>query len=177
MAKIVESYNCLRLDNGYVFQVEVYETDNKKFFEVNNKEILPFENLRVGLLAELISRKGKFGDSDILKLWQIDVDKSMLNSISTEYDIKNLGGVSMEFEYDFISYFQDDYKLSRNKIHIVVVIATTSAGKCLSTFYLSNKKFTVIKYRVWSDVIIFFLSTRNTFVVSFLFLYNQHKRL
>jgi len=172
---MVDSYNCLRLDNKRVFNVEVYEdNDKQKFFEVSNNKKVPFEKLKVGQLAELISCKGKFEVSDISNLWKVDVDKSKLN---TEDDIRELGGMSMEFEYDFISYFQDDYKLSRNKIHIVVVIATTSAGKCLSTFYLSNKKFTVIKYRVWSDVIIFFLSTRNTFVVSFLFLYNQHKRL
>ena len=55
-----DSYNCLRLDNKRVFNVEVYEdNDKQKFFEVGNKKIL-FENLKVGQLVELISCKGNF---------------------------------------------------------------------------------------------------------------------
>ena len=66
----------------------------------------------------------------------------------------------MEFEYDFVKYFQEDYEPTRNKIHIVA----TTTGKCLPTFYLSNKKFAVTKYRVWSDLF-FFISNAN-FVLS-----------
>src|SRR2546430_6964566 len=94
-----ESYNCLRLDNGYVFQVGVYnDNDDKKFFKIDGDKI-PFEKLKVGQLAELISHKGKFGDSDILNLWQVDVNKSKIGS--TEDDIKNIRGVFMEPEYKF----------------------------------------------------------------------------
>ena len=135
---MVDSYNCLRLDNKHVFQVEIYEDkDKKKFFELGNKKIL-FVNLKVGQLAKFISVQEKF---EVSKLWKIDVEKSKLNPGSADDDIKGLGGVSMEFEYDFIDYFQEDYKPTRKKIHIVAVVATTTTGKCLPMFYLSNKKF------------------------------------
>ncbi|POG58340.1 hypothetical protein GLOIN_2v1885896 [Rhizophagus irregularis DAOM 181602=DAOM 197198] len=68
---MVESYNCLRLDNSYVFQVEVYknkndnDNDDKKFLKIGDEEI-PFEKLSL---------------SQIMKL----------NPNSTEDDIKNLG--------------------------------------------------------------------------------------
>src|SRR5205809_1041951 len=97
---MVESYNCLRLDNNYVFQVEYYKEDkedSRKFFEFGNNETIQFDKLKVGQLAELISRKGKFENSDILNLWKVDVNKSKLNPGSTEDDIRELGGVPMEF--------------------------------------------------------------------------------
>jgi len=140
---MAESYNCLRLDNSYVFQVEVFKKINEGelFFEVNNKEI-SFGKLKVGQLAELISCKGKFGDSDMLNLWQVDVDVSILNPNSTEDDIKNLGGVLMERQRKFTKYFQDGYEPKKeDNINIVVVIETTTTGKCLPMVYLSNKKF------------------------------------
>ncbi|PKC67996.1 hypothetical protein RhiirA1_508240 [Rhizophagus irregularis] len=64
---MVESYNCLRLDNSYVFQVEVYknknDNDDKKIFKIDGDEI-PFEKLRVGQLANLISNNEEFGKPD-----------------------------------------------------------------------------------------------------------------
>ncbi|CAI2173465.1 14310_t:CDS:2 [Funneliformis geosporum] len=104
---MVDSYNCLRLDDRRVFHVEVYEDDDKqKFFEFGNNKKVQFEKLKVGQLAELISRKG--------------------NKLNTEDDIRKLGGVPMEFEYDFINYIKDEP--SRNKIHIVAVVATTTTA-------------------------------------------------
>ena len=112
---MVESYNCLRLDNKHVFQVEIYEDEDKqKFFKLDNKKIL-FKNLRVGQLADIIAHKGKF---EVSKLWKVDVDKSKLNPGSTDDDIKKLGGVSMEFEHKFERYFKADCELTDN-IHIV----------------------------------------------------------
>ena len=144
---MVNSYSCLRLDIGRVILVEVYEdNDNnkQKFFEIGNDKKVPFDKLIVAQLAELIACKGNFKVSN---LWKVDVDKCKLNPGSTKEDIEKLGGESMEFEYDFIDYFQEDYKPTRKKIHIVAVVATTTTGKCLPTFYLSNKKFAVTKYR------------------------------
>ena len=140
---MADSYNCLRLDNKHVFQVEVYEDkDKKKFFELGNKKI-PFVNLKVGQLAKFISVQEKF---EVSKLWKVDVDKSKLNPGSTDDDIKELGGESMEFEHKFERYFKADCELMDN-IHIVAVVATTATGKCLSTIYLSNKKF-ALSHRV-----------------------------
>ncbi|GES77815.1 hypothetical protein GLOIN_2v1497389 [Rhizophagus clarus] len=98
---MVDSYNCICLDNKHVFHVEVYEDkDRQKFFE--------------------------FQKFEVSKLWKVDVDKSKLNPGSTYNDIEELGGVSMEFEYDFIDYFQEDYKPTRKKIYIVAVVTTTT---------------------------------------------------
>jgi hypothetical protein len=122
---MIDSYSCLRLDNKHVFQVEFYEDkDKQKFFEFDNNKKVPFEKLKVGQLAELISHKGKF-EADILNLWKVDVDKSKIN---TEDDIKENGGVFMEFEQKFERYFKADCKLTDN-IHIIAVVATTITSK------------------------------------------------
>ncbi|CAB4430575.1 unnamed protein product [Rhizophagus irregularis] len=129
---MVETYNCLRLDNSFVFQVEVYknenDNDNKKFFKINDERI-PFEEFKVEQLERLISHRGMFGRSDILILWQVDIDKSALNPRSTEADIKKLGGVIMKHQCKFINYFQDGYEpTEEDNIRIVAVIATTSTA-------------------------------------------------
>ena len=137
---MVESYNCLRLDKDYVFQVDVYQNENnEKFFEIGSDEKkYPLDSVKVGQVAKLVSHEGKFKDSDILKLWKVDVDKSKIN---TEDDIRKEGGVSMEYQQKFVKYFPADNVPEDVNIHIVAVIVTTSAGKCPPTFYLSNKKF------------------------------------
>jgi hypothetical protein len=108
---MVNSYSCLRLDIGRVIPVEVYEdNDNnkQKFFEIGNDKKVPFDKLIVAQLAELIACKGNFKVSN---LWKVDVDKCKLNPGSTKEDIEKLGGESMEFEYDFIKYFQDPQEI------------------------------------------------------------------
>ncbi|PKC02836.1 hypothetical protein RhiirA5_402222 [Rhizophagus irregularis] len=138
---MAESYTCLRLDNRYVFQVEVYKKDNKIFFELGDKEI-QFEKLKVGQLVEIISRKGKFEDSDRLNLWKVDVSKSRIGS--TEDEIRELGGVSMEPECNFKKYFEADYGPTENNIHIIAVIQTTYTGH--RTFAPSNRVHDDINY-------------------------------
>ncbi|CAB4489017.1 unnamed protein product [Rhizophagus irregularis] len=92
MVELTESYNCLCLNNGYVFQVEVYnnknDNDDKKFFKTGGDEI-PFEKLKVGQLVKLIANNEKLPNK--LNLWKVDVGESKLNPNSTEDDIKNLG--------------------------------------------------------------------------------------
>ncbi|PKC51951.1 hypothetical protein RhiirA1_482610, partial [Rhizophagus irregularis] len=127
MVESNESYNCLCLDNSYVFQVEVYnnknDNDDKKFFKIGSKKI-PFEKLKIRQLAKLISNNEKLPDK--LNLWKVDFDESKLNPNSTEDNIKNLGGVFMTNQSKFIKYFPDEYYLSdEENINIVVVIATT----------------------------------------------------
>jgi hypothetical protein len=138
MIKSVKSYNCLRLDNSYIFQVEVYQEDSSLFFEFGNK-ILPFEELMVGQLAELISHKGRFEDSDILILWKVDVDESKLSPNFTEDSIKNLGGELMKRQCKFIKYFQDGYEPTRENIISIVAFIATTSGKCLPMFYCLKK--------------------------------------
>ncbi|CAB4399612.1 unnamed protein product [Rhizophagus irregularis] len=109
--EMVDSYNCLRLDNIRVFQVEVYEDkDRQKFFEFGNKQI-PFGKLKVGQLAKHIYVQENF---EVSKLWKVEVDKSELNPDSTDNDIEKLGGKSMEFEYNFRDYFREDYTLKNH---------------------------------------------------------------
>ena len=72
--------------------------------------------------------------------------------ISTEDGIKQLGGVLMKYQQKFVEYLPADNVPEDVNIHIA---ATTSAGKCLPMVYLSNKKFAVTKYRVWSNLIFF----------------------
>jgi hypothetical protein len=137
---MVDSYNCLRLDDKHVFQVEVYEDNEKhednekqKFFELDNNKKIPFGKLKVGQLANIIACKGNFKVSDISNLWKVDVEKSKIN---TEDDIRENGGVSMAFKHNFKRYFEANCELTDN-IHIVVVITTTATGKCLPMVYLS----------------------------------------
>ncbi|RGB33432.1 hypothetical protein C1646_669363 [Rhizophagus diaphanus] len=69
------SYNCLRLNNRAVFQVDFFREDNNIFLEVDDKRFA-FAEIKGGHVAEIISRKGKFKDSDELNLWKVDVDEN-----------------------------------------------------------------------------------------------------
>ncbi|CAG8467173.1 11111_t:CDS:2 [Funneliformis mosseae] len=112
---MVVSYNILRLDNSYVFQVEAYKdvnnNDNKKFFKFNDERI-PFEEFKVGQLERLIS---------------LDIDESALNPRSTEADIKNLGGIIIKRQRKFIKYFNMDMNL-RRKITSALLPSTTTTN-------------------------------------------------
>jgi hypothetical protein len=138
---MVGSFNCLRLDNKYVFQVEVYEkeNDNRKFFKISDRKYR-FATVKVGQLAKLISHEGKFKDLDILNLWKINVEKHVFNS---ENNIEKLGSKLMESEQLFVNYFPNVPDANDVNIHIVAVTTNTTAGKCLPTFYLLNKKFVI----------------------------------
>ena len=69
-----------------------------------------------------------------------------LEMMTKDNDNDNFSGEELIPVCFFNEYFQ---KVDTKMIHIIVVFAT---GKCLPTFYLSNKKFEVTKYRVWSDL-------------------------
>jgi len=127
---MVGSYNCLRLDNKHVFQVDVYKKENndKKFFEIDDKKYL-FESVRVGQLTKLISHEGKFKNSDILNLWKLAAEERDLNSVSTEDGIKKLGGELMKPVQSFVNYFSNVPDAKDVNIHIVAVITNTTAGK------------------------------------------------
>ncbi|RIA91522.1 hypothetical protein C1645_821932 [Glomus cerebriforme] len=99
---MVKSYNCLRLDNKYIFQVNVYQNendkDNKKFFKVSGDKKYPFDSVKVRQVMKLISYEGKFKDSETLELWKVNDNKDVFNSVSTGYGIKQLGGVPMKYQ-------------------------------------------------------------------------------
>jgi hypothetical protein len=135
------SFNCLRLDNNFVFQAEVYkkENDDTKFFEIGDKKH-QLEDVKVGQLTKLISHEGKFNNSDILNLWKLNAKMHDLNHVYTENDIEKLGGKRMASEQLFVDYFPNVPPGKDASIHIVAVIRNTTDGKCPPTFYLSNKK-------------------------------------
>ncbi|CAB4430246.1 unnamed protein product [Rhizophagus irregularis] len=152
MVESNESYNCLCLDNSYVFQVEVYnnknDNDDKKFFKIGSEKI-PFEKLKIRQLAKLISNNEKLPDK--LNLWKVDFDESKLNPNSTEDDIKNLGGVFMTNQSKFIKYFPDGcYPSDEENINIVVVIATTIELERKRPFMEEETTITKREMRSWT---------------------------
>ncbi|CAB4376624.1 unnamed protein product [Rhizophagus irregularis] len=72
-----------------MFQVDFFREDDNIFLKVGKR--FTFAEIKVGHVTEIISHEGKFKDSDVLNLWKVDVDESMLNPNSTEEDMKNLG--------------------------------------------------------------------------------------
>jgi hypothetical protein len=170
---MVVALNCLRLGDTFddIIKVNVGE----KF--VDNDVEIKISEATISDLKMLIWRtKKELNES--MKLWKVELeDENKLKDVVTEEDIeKKLNGKKMNPLTKFIDEknFPVSYKPPHDKVHIIIVVSTT--GKCFLIFYLSNKKFAVTKYRVWSDVIIF-LSTRTTFVISFLLLYNQKNKL
>ncbi|PKB95569.1 hypothetical protein RhiirA5_436474 [Rhizophagus irregularis] len=49
--------------------------NNKKFFKIDGKKI-PLEEFKVEQLERLIFYKGMFEDSNIINLWQVNIDKN-----------------------------------------------------------------------------------------------------
>ena len=92
-----------------------------------------------------------------MKLWKVNVEAEKIknNNIPTGDDITHkLEGRKMEEHELFNAYFKvelaDHSKIEMGNIHIIAIIPTIvvpTTGKCLPTFYLSNKKFAVTKYR------------------------------
>jgi hypothetical protein len=155
------SLNCLILgqpsEKGLTEDIgEIYTNDD-------NIEV-EFSKFKVSHLKEKLFRRQIIKDiaqnSEYIDLWKVDskkVDEEDVNLEKfTESEIKSkLGGKKMTPRFPLADYFKADEKIDTRGIHIFVV--STSTGKCLPMFYLSNKKFAVTKYRVWSDLFFFAL--------------------
>jgi hypothetical protein len=103
-----------------------------------------YDELKIDDLKYLIWDKKKvtFGDfdSDRINLWKVNIafsDIAKLKDVAEEQINDNFSGEELFPICFFTDYFQ---KVDKKNIHVIVVIAT---GKCLPTFYLSNKKFAV----------------------------------
>ena len=153
-----------------VYAVNICKDDKNK----DGYVILGNTNVSLHLLEVLhlrdhvcsIKGVGDF-DKNNLKLWKLEgfmLKDFKKQNISTEEDIiQKLHGEEMELVVLFSTYFQ--YELdNKNKSGSSIITIIPATGKCLPTFYLSNKKFAVTKYRVWSDLF-FFISNAN-FVLS-----------
>ena len=112
---------------------------------------IPYNDLKIDHLKYLIwdRKKNMFEnfDSCSINLWKFNSS-----------DIAKLKGVTEEqIENDYeelspINYFKK-YFPNRDAVDESLIIVKVSAtGKCLPTFYLSNKRFAVTKYRVCSDL-------------------------
>ena len=142
------SLNCLILSSEKSLTEDIgedYHTDD-------NVEI-KFPHFKVSHLKEKLFRRQIMKDiarsSEYIDLWKVDSkkvdeEKDNLKEFTVD-DIKGkLGGEMMIPRFLLEDYFKAKETDTRD-IHVFIV--STSTGKCLPTFYLSNKKFAVTKYR------------------------------
>jgi hypothetical protein len=105
--------------------------------------------LNVALLRNHIRRMYKI--QEYMKLWKVNVHNVDIEKISTEDDIVELGGIEMDPLKLVEKYFENELndqnfmKENMRNIHIIAIYDVADNGKCLSMFYLSNKKLTVEK--------------------------------
>jgi hypothetical protein len=151
------SLNCLILNSEKSLTVDIGEN----YYTDDNVEI-KFPDFKVSHLKEKLFRRQIIKDitrsSEYIDLWKVDSkkvdeEKGNLKEFIVD-DIKDkLGGVMMVGQNKLKRYFDKMSEEEQEGIHVFIV--STSTGKCLPTFYLSNKKFAVTKYRVWSDLFFF----------------------
>ncbi|PKK60748.1 hypothetical protein RhiirC2_238636 [Rhizophagus irregularis] len=90
-----------------------------------------------------------------MNIYKVELELDSLEDDKT-YTKDDINGTIMKPGHDLNEYFNDAEKKPK-KGHLHIFIIPTPTGKCLPTFYFSNKKFAVIKYRVWSDLLFFYL--------------------
>ena len=139
------SINCILLGDYSLrdtFAINVCNTNLIGTAEVE------YDELKIDDLKYLIwdKKKAKFGDFDSgrINLWKVNIafsDIVKLKDVTEEQINNNFSGEGLVPIWFFKDYFQE---VDKKNIHVIVEIAT---GKCLPTFYLSNKKFAVTKYR------------------------------
>ena len=141
-----------------VYAVNIYKDDkNKDGYVILGNTNVSLHLLEVLHLRDHVCSIKGVGDSDKnnLKLWKvIGVNCGVIEgqNISTDEHIKDkLNGKEIGLEDLFSKHFQDELD-NKNKSGSSIITIITATGKCLPTFYLSNKKFAVTKYRVWFDL-------------------------
>ena len=134
-----------------VYAVDIYKKNEVRYVTLGDANVSLNKLEVLHLRDHACSIKG-VGDSDKnnLKLWKVIGVKSKdikEQNISTEEDIvQKLRGKEMELEEPFSTYFQDELD-NKNKSGSSIITIIPTTGKCLPTFYLSNMKFAVTKYR------------------------------
>ena len=139
------SFNCSVLSDTFnpldSFSVNINKENNENIIVKLSNNHYDFEDFKVDHLKDYICDRRKVADSDrhAVKLWKVDVkDESDIKEKPKEDEMKP--------RLPFKDYFQDELngvKFTVSNIHVIAIIPTT--GKCLPTFYLSNKKFAVEK--------------------------------
>ena len=131
-----------------VLTVDIYK-DKKRYVEFDAKIFL--KSLKIKHLRDYVCSIKGVGDSDKsnLKLWKLnDLKHKDIKdkNISTEQEIvQKLCGEEMELDEPFSTYFQAELdKLDDDEdyepVSSIITIIPATNGKCLPTFYLSNKK-------------------------------------
>ena|SRR2546423_7738036 len=140
------TFNCSVLDDETLrslneFSVNFYKEDNEIFTRlgVNRYDIKQF---KVDHLKDYICDVNK-SDKQAVKLWKVNV----VDEVDIKEKLKDEN--EMKPRLLFSDYFQnelsgDEFIIFSN-IHVIAIIPPAT-GKCLPTFYLSNKKFAVTKY-------------------------------
>ena len=83
-----------------------------------------------------------------MKLWKVNV----IDEVGIKEKLKDEN--EMKPQQLFKDYFKNELngaEFTVTNIHVIGTISATT-GKCLPTFYLSNERFAVTKYRVCSDL-------------------------
>ena len=139
------SFNCSVLSNETLkslneFSVNIFKKDNEIFTDLGNNRY-DIEKFKVDHLKDYICKVTN-SDKHATRLWKANV----VDEVGIKEKLKDEN--EMKPRLLFSDYFQDELsgeaEFPVTNIHI---ISTTSTGKCLPTFYLSNKKFAVTKYR------------------------------
>src|SRR5581483_7933115 len=149
------SLNCLVLGRTSDVIFTMYIGEESKIDGVQ----VTFDQLTVAGFKKLLFHEEQLKgiiNMDLLKV-ELKLD-SLENKTYTKDEISTIGTKMLPGRI-LKEYFEDNDKQPEKKpktdhLHIFIVptIVAPAIGKCLSTFYLSNKKFAVTKYRVWSDL-------------------------
>jgi hypothetical protein len=142
---MIFSLNCLFLGEASIRSIPVRISDE---IIVDSCKI-QYKEITVSDVKSLITSEKQINCSlDNLNLWKVDPvlankNDNELHTFSTEDDIKEkLGGELMQPRLYLDEYFNKNSfkdRKSKSAIHIIVQLLTTTTGKCLPTFYLSNK--------------------------------------
>ena len=136
-----------------VYAVNIYKKNEVRYVTLGDANV-SLNKLEVLHLRDYACSIKGIGDSDKnnLKLWKVIGVKSKdikEQNISTGEDIvQKLNGKEMELEDRFSSHFEKELnKLDDDDDYVpvssIITIIPATNGKCLPTFYLSNKKFVI----------------------------------
>jgi hypothetical protein len=139
------SFNCSVLSDMFnlldTFSVNINKENNENIIAKLGNNHYGFEDFKVDHFKDYICDRKKVADSDrhAVKLWKVDVDMEMINEISTRKELLKDEMISQRLFYRYFKINRENH--DPEKTHIIAIIPTT--GKCLLTFYLSNKKFVI----------------------------------
>lgn len=133
------SLNCLISGQAIPFVISI----GNKYVDNNGIDVY-FDKLTVSHFKEQLFRrdsvKAVVQNSDSMDLCKVELDIKSLK-VKNEDEIRSSGTMMDTTDY-LAEYFNPTDKEPKSKcLHIFII--PTSTGKCLPTFYLSNKKFAV----------------------------------